>query len=81
MLPFAAPWTDLENIMHGEINQTKTNTVWYHLNVESQKKNKWINIQNRKRLRHRKQTLVYQKGGEGKELIRSIGSIDINYYI
>ena len=27
ILPFAAMWMDLENIMLGETNQTKTNTV------------------------------------------------------
>ena len=27
ILPFAAMWMDLENIMLSEINQTKTNTV------------------------------------------------------
>ena len=28
---------DLEGIMLSEISQTKTNTVWYHLYVESKK--------------------------------------------
>ena len=35
ILPFAAIWMDLENIMFSEINQ-KNNTV-YHLYVESKK--------------------------------------------
>ena len=35
MLPFATTWMDLEDIMLNEINQRKTNTVWYHLYVES----------------------------------------------
>ena len=36
ILPFAARWTDLENIMLSEISQTeKTNTVLHHLHVES----------------------------------------------
>ena len=28
---------DLEDIMLSEIRQKKTNTVWYHLHVESKK--------------------------------------------
>ena len=32
ILTFEATWTDLKSIMLGEINQTKTNTV-YHLYV------------------------------------------------
>ena len=35
-LPFAASWTDLENITLSEISQTKTNTI-YHLYMESEK--------------------------------------------
>ena len=37
ILPFAATWMDLENIMLSEIRQTKTNTVWYHLYMESKR--------------------------------------------
>ena len=36
MLPFAATWIELENIMLSEINQKKTKTV-YHLHLESKK--------------------------------------------
>ena len=35
ILPFAAMWMDLENIMLREISQGKTNIVCYHLYVES----------------------------------------------
>ena len=31
--------------MLSEISQTETNTVWYHLNVESKKYNKIVNIE------------------------------------
>ena len=37
ILPFVATWMDLEGIMVSEISQRKTNTVWYHLYVESKK--------------------------------------------
>ena len=37
IMPFAATWMDLEGIMLIKINQTKTNTVCYHLRVNSKK--------------------------------------------
>ena len=40
ILPFMATWMDLEGIMLREICQTKTNTIWFHLNVESKNKAK-----------------------------------------
>ena len=43
-LPFAATWMDLDGVTLSEISQTKTNTVWYHLYVESNKYNKLMNI-------------------------------------
>ena len=44
ILPFVMTWMDLEGIMLSEINHTKTNTVCYHLYVESKKQNKKMNI-------------------------------------
>ena len=35
IMPFAATWMDLEIITLSEVNQKKTNTIWYHLYVES----------------------------------------------
>ena len=43
ILPFATTWMDLEGIRLSEISQTKTNTVCYHLYVESK-----TNKQNKK---------------------------------
>ena len=37
-MQFAATWMDLEIIILSEVNQTKTNIIWYHLYVESKKK-------------------------------------------
>ena len=36
ILPFMA-WIDLNGIMLGEISQRETNTIWFHLYVESKK--------------------------------------------
>ena len=49
--------------------QRKTNTVWYHLYVESKKYNKLVNITKKKQThRYREQTGGYQRGkGMGKE--------------
>ena len=35
ILPFGATWVDLEGITLSEMSQTKTNSVQYHLYVES----------------------------------------------
>lgn len=33
-LPFAITWVDFEGTILNEITQRKTNTTWYHVNVE-----------------------------------------------
>ena len=43
-MPLAATWMDLEGIMLNEVSQTETNTVSYHLYVDSKKYNKLVNI-------------------------------------
>ena len=62
---------NLQSIMLTEISQRKTNTVCYHLHVESKNKtNKYI-WENRNRLRYREQISGYQWGeGGGMEKIR-----------
>ena len=37
ILPFAAMWMDLENVVISEMSQRKANTVGYHFYVESKK--------------------------------------------
>ena len=39
ILPFATAWMDPVNIMLSEVNQTKTNTIWFHLYMESKEQN------------------------------------------
>ena len=38
ILPFVTTWMDLDDIMLHEISQRKTNTVWFHLYVQSKTK-------------------------------------------
>ena len=52
--------------MISEISQRKTNTVWYHLYVESEKYRKLVNITKKQTRRYKEQTSGYQ-WGEGRE--------------
>ena len=36
-MPFSASWMDTEIIILSEISQAKTNIIWYHLYVKSNK--------------------------------------------
>ena len=40
ILPFVTTWLDLESSMLSEIRQRKTNTLWFHLYVESKTQKK-----------------------------------------
>ena len=69
-MPFAATWMDLEIIILSEESQKKTNTIWYHLYVESKIWHKWTYLRNRNRLADIENRLVVAKGeggGEGME--------------
>ena len=44
ILPFAATWLDLKDIMLSEISHRKTNAPWYYLHVESKKYNKPVTV-------------------------------------
>ena len=60
-LPFVATWMDLGSIMLSEINQRKTNTVWFHLYMEYEKYSKLVNITKKKQThRYRLQSSGYQ---------------------
>ena len=47
----------MDSIVQSEISQIKTNTVWFHLKVESKNQSKWTKIIKQKNIhRYRKQT-------------------------
>ena len=61
MIQFAATWMNLEIIILSEVSQRKTN-IWYCLDVESKKRNKWTYLQNRNRLTDIENKLMATKG-------------------
>ena len=62
-MPFAATWMGLEIMRLSEVSQTKTDTIRYHLYVES-KKMIQMNLFTKQKQTHRlrKQTYSYQRG-------------------
>ena len=65
IMPFAATWMGLEIIRLSEVSQTKTDTIPYHLYVES-KKMIQMNLQNRNRLTDTENKLMTTKGEAGE---------------
>ena len=61
-MPFAAMWMELETIMLSEVRQRKTNTVCYHLYVESKILNKLMYTANRNRQIYKIYQLLQRKG-------------------
>ena len=60
LLPSAAIWIDIENIILSEVSQT--NIIWYHLYVESKKNtNETIYKQSRNRLINTENKLMFTK--------------------
>ena len=68
-MSFSATWMDLKIIILNEVCQKrKTNTVWYHLHVESKIQHKWTYLWNRNRLTESKLVVAKvggQRGGLG----------------
>ena len=64
---FAATWMDLEGIMLSEIRQRKTNTVWYHWYIKSEKCNKLLNIIERSKLIDTENKLIVTIGEKEEE--------------
>ena len=61
-MPFAATWMNPEGTVLGEVSQRKTNTIRYHLYVESKKKSQTQEKQT--------QSSIYQGLGV-REMVRS----------
>ena len=59
------PWMDIEMIILSEVSQTKTNIMWYHLYVESNK-NDTENLFTKQKQTHRLWSQAY--GYEGGSL-------------
>ena len=60
-MPIIAAWMDLEIILLNEVNQAKTNIIWYSFYVKSEKNTNELNNNNKKnRLTHSsgKQTIA-----------------------
>ena len=62
-MKFAATWIDLEGITLSGLRQKETNTLGYHLYVESKKYNKPVNVTpNKQTYRYRKQQWLPVRG-------------------
>ena len=82
IMPFAAVWMDLDIIIRNEVSQKKTNTIWYHLYMESKTRHKWIYLWNRNRLTNIENRLVVTKWERAGEWWTGVwGLADANYYI
>ena len=82
IMPFAATWMDPKIIILSKIRTRKTNTVWYHLYVESKIQHKWIYLWNRNRLTDIENRAVVAKGEKvwERDVSGVWGLADANYY-
>ena len=69
---FAATWMQLDIIILSEVSQKKTNIIGYHFYVESKIWHKWIDLQNRNRLRDTENRLTVAKGEQERERDRLV---------
>ena len=65
ILPFVITQMDLEGIMLSVVSQRKTNSVWFHLYVESKK-------QMNKYTENKRVIASGEMGGEGEKQVREI---------
>ena len=65
IMPFAATWMQLEIIILNEVRRRRTNTIWYHLYVESKLWHKWTYLQKGNRCTDTENRLLVPRGKEG----------------
>ena len=70
ILPFVTAWVDLEGVMLSEISQRKTNTIWFHLNVESKIQNK--QTRQKQTHRYRERTDGHQTGENWRRWVKKV---------
>ena len=81
VLPFAATWTDLENIMFSEINQTEIEKYYMILHIWNLKKNSNEYMYKTEIDSWHKKLKVTKKGDGGREgQIWDMVLTDTNYY-
>ena len=78
MMPFTAPWMEVEIIILSQVRKGKRNTTWHHLYVETKIRHKWTYLQNRNRLKNTENRHVVEKG-EGCS--GSLGLADANWCV
>jgi len=81
-MPFTATWMHLEILLLGQkSSERRTNTIWYHLYVDSKIWHRHTYVQNRNRLRNKKNRLVVAKArGLGERWSGRLGLADVSYY-
>ena len=68
--------------IRSEVNQEeKTNTIWYHLHVESKIRHKMNICTKQKQTHSEKRPVVAQGAGEGKGRTGDLGLTDANYCV
>ena len=83
ILPFAATWMVLENIILSEVSWTEKDKYYMISLICGIWKITQVNLYTKQKQshRHRKQTHGYQRGkGGGEGIIRNMGLRDTNYY-
>ena len=66
MLSFVATWMNSEIIIPSEVRQKKTNSMWYHLYVESKKIQMNLLTKHKYTHKHTKQAYGYHREKEGE---------------
>ena len=74
IMSFTATWMYLEIITLSEVSQKKTNTIWYHLHVESKNITQMsLSAKDKQNHRHREPTCGYREGKNREGMDREFG--------